>query len=1172
MRLQSLKLAGFKSFVEPTELFFPSNLVGIVGPNGCGKSNTIDAVRWVMGESSAKNLRGEESNDVIFNGSANRRAVSQAAVELIFNNESGRLGGEFAAYREVSLRREISRDGESRYFLNSQRCRKRDISDVLLGTGLGPRSYAIIEQGMISRFIEAKPEELRLYLEEAAGISKYKERRRESENHLRQTEAHLLRLRDLKNELEQRVIHLEAQAEQAKRYQALQQEQATAEQTSLGLRFLLLQHQRQQLTQQHDLQKTLVKDLQIALESVEREQEALQEIQALNQEGLQQQQNELTRLQQKLQHLEQKLRQEENQVRELTQRQRYQQERLEQIEKELKNLEIKQKALQTSQPAFLATDNPFGQEKRNLQQQYQKLDYEIAEGKAKQSLWQETLTNLDNQINRLQQQQQQLEKRQQRLLERQQQHPLAEKQQQLRLLQQEADTTSAEKNQHQEEIIFLEQNLATQAAALEHERKQLEQKEQERQKLTQREQIIRAQLALLEPPENQAWLYDLGFDQAPRLEQVIEIKDKNWQNALAQLLTPKRRALLLPQLSRLPPAPPPGTAYYLQLPDQQDFSRQRHNEATDSEVAWQRQWQDKIVLNPWLSPWLAAAMPVEDLASVWTTRHTLPEQHFYIDAQGRCLGKNWCYFPGKEASHWFDLQEEIKEIQPKLQQQEQDCQILRSRKQQSEATLQALQEELIKKKQHQQLVEKSLWQNRSQQENLAQTLTLYQQQASALATEAEELSLDLINTKEELFEYQQRKADWQKNQAETIQQQQQAVAILVGLGQRLQDIEKKWQDHEDAQQQARILAAERRSQEQAIIEQSEKLRKERAAIEEEQLKQQEIRAEIQPIIDSLADDIAALLEEKQQIEALLQEQQRLQNQQQQQWQTLEKKKNQKWQELQREQQILQSIDLQNERLSERENAILEQWPSDVALPEVLHHLSNMYPEVTAQEKFLKIFEKKQKEAQQALAALGLVNLAAIAEFAEQKNRLDYLKAQEQDIDQAFQQLQGAIAKLDSETETRFKNTFTAVDARLRERFPRLFGGGEAYLELTSDNFLETGIRIMARPPGKKLSSIHLMSGGEKALTAIAIVFSIFELNPAPFCLLDEVDAPLDEANVGRFCAMVEEMSEQVQFIFISHNKRTMAMAKQLLGVTMREPGISRLVSVDLQQALTLAQP
>ncbi len=1226
MRLQALKLAGFKSFVEPTQLLFPSNLVGIVGPNGCGKSNTIDAVRWVMGESSAKNLRGEQADDVIFNGSANRRAVGQAAVELIFNNDSGRLSGEFAAYREVSIRREISRDGESRYFLNSQRCRKRDISDLLLGTGLGPRSYAIIEQGMISRFIEAKPEELRLYLEEAAGISKYKERRRESENHLRQTEAHLLRLRDLKTELEQRVIHLEAQAAQARRYESLQQEQATAEQTSLGLRFLLLQKQRQNLKQQQDLQQTLVQDLQLALDSLEREQEALQEIQALHQESLQQQQSDLQRLQQTLQHLEQKLRQEQTQVRDAAQRWRYQQERLEQIEKERKDLDAKTEQLaQTRLP--MLTDNPFGQEKTALQQQYQKLHSEITEVRAKQALWQETLSGFDMQINRLQQQQQQLAKRQQRLFERQQQQPLAEKQQQLQQLQQEASTASAEQAQLSAELKHLEQNLAEKTLASQSSTQQLAEAEAERQKLTQQKQAIQAQLALLAPAEDQNWLYDLGFDQLPRLEQFIEVKDKNWQNALAQLLSAKRRALLLPELKRLPPSPPPGAGYYLQLIDTEDYAknaltitvgtdsttnkdstkdstkdsitkpqtdpavqpaaspenfpapsvtRQRHKNLADTadhdnQAPWQKHWQDKIVLNPWLSPWLMAALPVDSLESVWLSRHTLPKQHFYIDREGRCLGKNWCYFPGKEANQWFDLQEEIKKIQSKLPPLDSTCQNLLQAQLATASAMQHFQQKISEKNKQKQSIEKTLWQNHSQQESLTQTLAIYQQQATALAHEMAELLEELQANKEELLENQQRKADEQQAHQEALAQQQAKEHALSALAECLQEIEKKWQDHEENQQQAKIIAAEQRSQQQYLAEQRQKLAEEYARLQQEQAQQQDKQQASQPLIDSLEDTIAELLEEKQQREALLQEQQRLQNQQQQQWQALEKKKNQQWQEWQKEQQVLQNIDLQNERLSERESAILEQWPSQAALAEVLHHLATTHPDAADQEKFLKIAEKKQKDAQQALAALGLVNLAAIAEFAEQKARLDYLLAQEQDVDQAFQQLLDAIAKLDAETAARFKQIFDAVDARLRQRFPRLFGGGEAYLELTGENLLETGIRIMARPPGKKLSSIHLMSGGEKALTAIAIVFSIFELNPAPFCLLDEVDAPLDEANVGRFCSMVEEMSAQVQFIFISHNKRTMAMAKQLLGVTMREPGISRLVSVDLQQALTLAE-
>ena len=245
MRLSSIKLSGFKSFVDPTKVNLPGDLIGVVGPNGCGKSNIIDAVRWVMGESSAKNLRGESMDDVIFTGSSSRKPVGAASVELNFDNSDGTLGGEYARFAELAIRREVTRDGQSKYFLNNTRCRRRDIRDIFLGTGLGPRSYSIIEQGMISRLVEAKPEEMRVYLEEAAGISKYKERRRETENRIRHTRDNLDRLDDLREEVDAQIAKLKRQANTAERYRVLKDEETQVRGELLGLRWVELERKQQ---------------------------------------------------------------------------------------------------------------------------------------------------------------------------------------------------------------------------------------------------------------------------------------------------------------------------------------------------------------------------------------------------------------------------------------------------------------------------------------------------------------------------------------------------------------------------------------------------------------------------------------------------------------------------------------------------------------------------------------------------------------------------------------------------------------------------------------------------------------------------------------------------------------------------------------------------------------
>lgn len=1171
MRLEKIHIAGFKSFVEPTTVHFPSSLVGVVGPNGCGKSNVIDAVRWVMGESSARLLRGESMTDVIFNGSSQRKPVGTASIELVFDNAQGRAGGQYAAYSQISVRRTLSRDGQSTYYLNSSRCRRRDITDLFLGTGLGPRSYSIIEQGMISRIIEARPEDLRLFLEEAAGISKYKERRRETETRMQHTRENLSRLNDLRDEVAKQLRHLEQQAATAERYKRLKQEERELRASLLGLRWQLLGAEVSEAKNQLGEQATALEAATARLRTAEATLEQGREAQIAGIDRVNQEQSRVYALGAEISRLEQRL--------------RFGRDNRQRLEKELTAAHAERKTLQERQvedgvrlDTQQAQCAKAGPELAGLQAQEQASATSQREAEARLQDWQWAWDEFNRQaarpvqaaqvertrINQLERQLGQLGVREQRLEQERQAMNLDEEKARLEQL----DQALSQAEQASQVIEHQRQGL--QQAVMEAREAQT-QAQQHQQRLQLEASRLAGRLSSVEALQQAALYRDqgreaqtlakalqsLGLSDAPRLAELLSIPE-DWREAVGGLLGQRLRALCVASLDELRP----GLAAHTQPLD--FLECQTAVDSIDSLPA------DALLrlLEPEqarvLAPWLAGVRLVASLAEGLARRGELGLQACWLAPTGERIGPNWL-MSGGEAQTSGLLQRE---------------QALRELKGQQQAVLKQQQEaaaELDKAKTALHEAEVRLEQQRQAQMQRTRELAGLRSQHSGLKGRIEGLVRRRQSLMQELTDIGQQT---QGTQAE-LEQSRQALAQALAESEALeaQRLEKnaKREQLQQALAQLREQDLRLRSQvkEAAIRLQALKsdIQSLEAGLTQAQGRSralddriQQYQADLGQLEAPLAQDQAELrhqLDLRLAAEQALSQARSTQSEQEQQLRQQEQQRHQAEQGLGRSRDQLETARLRLQELEVRWMGLNEQLAETGLEPQALLAAlpANIEPETLV----------IQLEAIGAkIERLGRVNLAAIDEFQQQTERMSYLEQQHQDISQALEVLDEAIRKIDRETRARFRETFDRVNSGFQALFPRLFGGGHAALQLLGEELLDAGVSVMARPPGKRNTSIQLLSGGEKALTAVALVFAIFELNPAPFCMLDEVDAPLDEANVGRFCTMVREMSDKVQFIFITHNKITMELSSQLIGVTMHEPGVSRIVSVDMAEAVRMA--
>lgn len=1168
MRLKKIKLVGFKSFVDPTIIQLQSSLTGVVGPNGCGKSNIIDAVRWVMGEISAKQLRGESMTDVIFNGSSSRKPVGQAAVELIFDNSDASLGGEYAQYSEIAIRREVDRDALSDYFLNNTRCRRKDITDVFLGTGLGPRSYAIIEQGMISQLIEAKPDELRVLIEEAAGISKYKERRRETETRIRHTKENLSRLNDIREELEKQLRHLKNQANAANRYKKLKQDERLTKAQLLTLHWQAIANQLTTL-------EATIKNREIDLEN---QTTALHALEAKVADGREQQHTcttnfnniqeqyyrvgaNIARLEQQIQHTKDRKAQLTKDLEQINQvwhetlnHQQTDEQQAELLVSEKGQLETDvvsaQTVAQQSQQRLLAAEESM----RELQDQWdefttqasrilQQLEVEhtrILHLEQRATQEDQILANLNNELNGLD----------------------------FNTLTNELNVATEKFSTTQAQYETLHTDLAAKQEQIAHLREQNKQLAGELDVTRSKLQELLGRKASLDALQQEAlgkneaaivtWLQQHNLQDNPRVAQRLQV-ESGWETAVETVLGSYLEAVCVNDFTTT-------------IETLRDLAQGNlillatdSKDAAVSSATTMPTLLNKVTTTLPLHNLLKDIYVATDLAQALQLRANLTATESIITKDGIWLGSEWVRiaFDKNPRSGVLQRERELQELMTTITQQkalsaEQETILV-----QQQTTLSQLESEL-----------------QVLQQTLRTTTTAYseiQGQVSAKETHLQHLRERQESLVQEI-----------KTHQEWLQQTQTELVTARTA----------WQEasnHKDRDEAARnALAQEKTTLQQQVTTLRERATQDQQAVTNIEVRLKLVLSQHEYLLQSLeraTQRLSSLKEHQANVERSLQEadaplaaiEQELQQELQQRL-TVESALNQAKEqvanienairEIEKERtnlaEIIEQIRLDLEKLrTERQGLQVRATTYTEQITELEFQLDTLIAELPA-EATLDAWEQQLQHIAARIERLGPINLAAIEEFEKLTERKNYLDAQNQDLVTALNTLENAIRKIDHDTRARFKETYENINATFQALFPKIFNGGKAYLELTSNDLLDTGVLIMAQPPGKRNASIHLLSGGEKALTAIALIFSIFQLTPAPFCMLDEVDAPLDDLNVTRFCNLVKEMAKTVQFIFVTHNKLTMEIANQLMGITMQEPGVSRIVSVDVATAAAMA--
>lgn len=1161
MRLKCIKLAGFKSFVDPTTVTFPSNMAAVVGPNGCGKSNIIDAVRWVMGESSAKNLRGESMTDVIFNGSNTRKPVTQASIELIFDNSDGTLTGEYAGYNEISIRRRVTRDSQNTYFLNGTKCRRRDITDIFLGTGLGPRSYSIIEQGMISKLIEAKPEDLRNFIEEAAGISKYKERRRETENRIRRTHENLARLTDLREELERQLDRLHRQAQSAEKYQEYKAEERQLKAQLTALRWQALNEQvgsREAVISNQEVSfEALVAEQRNADASIERLRDGHHELSErfnLVQGRFYSVGGDIARIEQSIQHGQQRLRQLQDDLNEAERARLETESHLGHDRTLLATLgeELEMLLPEQELTAAAAEESAAGLEESEAamhgwQEQWDGFNQRSAEPRRQAEVQQSRIQQLEQSLERLAERQRRLTDELQQLAADPEDAAIIELSEQIAAGEISLEDLQLEEEQQAERLQQLRNDLQQGSQAQ-------QQAQGELQRLNGRLASLEAlQQAALDPGKGAGdWLREHQLNERPRLAEGLRV-ETGWELAVETVLGADLQAVLLDDFQGLDFA---GLT-------QGDLRLASPNKG-GARVAGSL--LDKVEANVDLAPWLGKVKPVQSLDEALAARSSLAEGESLISRDGYWVGRH--FLRVRRAS----------EAESGVLARGQEIERLTLERDERDAALAVLDERLAHLRENQRAQEEQREQQRRLAQDLARRLGELKAQLSAGQAKVEQLLLRRARLDSELLELAEQRDIEHEQLGESRLQLQDALDAMAtdneqrenllarrdSLRERLDRVRQEARQHKDHAHQLAVrlgsLKAQHDSTRQALERlelQAERLHEKREQLnlnlEEGEAPLEELRMKLEEQLDkrmAVEDELKLARLALEDADRELRDAEKRRTQAEQQAQLL------------RGQLEQQRMDWQS--LTVRRKALQDQLLEDNY---DLHGVLATLPTEASE----KAWEEELERLAARIQRLGPINLAAIDEYQQQSERKRYLDAQNADLVEALETLENVIRKIDKETRNRFKETFDQINGGLQALFPKVFGGGNAYLELTGEDLLDTGVTIMARPPGKKNSTIHLLSGGEKALTALALVFAIFKLNPAPFCMLDEVDAPLDDANVGRYARLVKEMSETVQFIYITHNKIAMEMADQLMGVTMHEPGCSRLVAVDVEEALALVE-
>jgi chromosome segregation protein len=1164
MRLTKIKLAGFKSFVDPTQITFPSNLTGVVGPNGCGKSNVIDAVRWVMGELSAKTLRGDNMTDVVFNGSAARKPVGNASVELIFDNADGKIGGAYAAYSEVSLRRQVGRDGTSAYFINGTRCRRKDITNLFLGTGLGSRSYAIIEQGMITRVIDAKSEDMRAFVEEAAGISRYKERRKETELRMAETRENLERLQDVRDEVEKQIRHLQRQAASARRYQGMKEEERRLSAQLLALKLRALDSgaevhdatvRERDLAMQGELTRQRAAEAAIEKQRLVQgsHSDTLSAVQARCYEvGAQ-----ISRLEQSIEHTRElrarqqaDLTQTQASFSELSAHIERDQAMLATLTAELARLHPERAAAQQAECAAAAELESREQAVQHWQQRWE--EHTRAAGAADQSAQVERAR-----IEQLEQQLQRLTAQEQRLAEEHRNLSAAEAAEQLaRYLRDEvearaqSEAQSAALESAQEQV----QSLRAAQLAAEHTLEQTRaQREAARAEHTSLEAL---QAAALGGHDAQAseWLKASPFGSRPRLAATLEVEG-GWERAVETALGDYLEAVCVEELGGASRA----------LDDLKSGSVTLVEERASAAQAAATTLASRVRGPAAICSQLLNVLTAASLEEALRARESLAEGQSLITRVGEWVGRGWL-----RVSRGTDPRAGVLGREQRLKKLRASAEAAAVRVRQAEAALADARAGLAQAEGEREATQARQHEAHHSHAELLGALQAARARAEGASLQGDRLRRDAgeVHSERSVASAALERAAGHLAQALDLKAQlaAQDIELTCERDERRAALAAARAAAQAAQVSARDLHVQvesRRSTESSVAigvrrmrEQREQLAARRAELE------RELASGDEPVL-ALQERLNAQLSQRLAVEAELAVARGALEEAEAALRSLDEQRLTAEQRVNTARAAVDEARLAAQETHVRRAALAEQFAQSGC--ELAAVLAELAPEADVPG-----WEQSLANTRAEIERLGPVNLAAIDELKEHTERKEYLDSQFADLNSALDTLTEAMRRIDKETRTRFEDTFERINAGLREKFPRLFGGGHAYLELVGEDKLTAGVAVMARPPGKKNSTIHLLSGGEKALTAVALVFSIFDLNPAPFCLLDEVDAPLDEHNVGRFCDIVREMSNRVQFVFITHNKSTMELAAQLIGVTMNEPGVSRLVTVDVDEAVRLA--
>lgn len=1169
MKLEKIKLSGFKSFVDQTIIHISGNLTAIVGPNGCGKSNIIDAVRWVMGESSAKHLRGGSMADVIFNGSSTRKPVGTASVELVFDNSAGKVGGEYAQYSTISIKRQVSRDGQSLFLLNGSRCRRKDITDIFLGTGLGSRSYAIIEQGTISRMVEAKPEELRIHIEEAAGISKYKERRLETETRMRNTRENLDRLDDLREEVDKQLKHLQKQAEKAEKYTELKKQERQFKLELLAMRWNTyhlaanaLETKLQEVASEHNRLFVRLREIESNLDAKRVEYKNQQQLLNSTQGEFYTAVAEVSGLEQAIKYAESS--HEETSL-EISRTRRLDEQSSIELQSDLLQLEDIKQSLMTAEEDLLIAEerqrelSEFQQEslqkRRSWQQQWESYRVENSTCKEQAEVQRVTTVQLENQNRQLQIRMDKLQG---------ERNELASSQLQIEIeaLDSDIEIIEDQRIDFQNQLEELHHNIRIQRQQLKQQHDELHVRRSEihgvNGKITSLDLL--QQHAMGKDNKNLgAWLESVQLDNNKRLAEFLDVQS-GWEVAVETVLTGYLDAICLENADHIIPG-------LDRLSNESLALFETNAKTVDEQPVKQLSLLSEKMSAPWsLSNLLTGVYCSENNDTARSLSAQIKPSESIITPDGAWFGPGWIKIIRAKDSKAGVLQRE-KELR-QLKQRQEELQIeIAGLEEQLESTETGLKNAEVNREFIQQqdtrlgneLSAKSA-------EFSAQSARLEQQQRrlDQVCREIEDIFSETADNTELIAE--SRLLLDQAEQSLTAQelQKQDLETLNEKLNAELQAVEHSVNEARQHVYNNKTRIESLRSSETLTVKQIERLQAQHSGSAQ---RIQELENKLQQTLEPLEQEKQRLVEittGKDFLESKLKQQRQLQEQIETAIGHISEEQARVQRALEKQKDLLDNKRFELQECQVRQQTVNEQLKEiDADAELVLQSLPEQAEEIS--------WKGKVDELSSQIERLGTINLTAIEEYKSQSERMNFLDAQHADLIEALQTLEQAISKIDKESRLRFKETFDKINGGLQEKFPKLFGGGQAYLEMIEQDALESGVNIIARPPGKRNSSIHLLSGGEKALTAVALVFSIFELNPAPFCLLDEVDAPLDEANVGRFSKMVEEMSETVQFLYISHNKVTMEIAKQLAGVTMKEPGVSRMVAVDIDEAVSLAE-